>query len=217
MRYPSLLFVLLCLPTFITAQTMLVSRLADQVCRCMETIDHDGLPREQARECVRLVGLRNKVELLDKLNLNPEHPEQLRVLSERMADLLTDNCPVLSTLRLDDYERELRWSDRGTARKAVAKGFRYKSDKSPPPDAPAWSVSEPPAMWSITGVVYGRPGRAGLRLRLADGSLQNLELPAAVRRRAEVVEGQRVTVVFSRQWRKSRNGGIVALVVQSVE
>jgi hypothetical protein len=183
----------------------------------MESADRSATPYEQAGDCVRLVGLRNQAQILKELNLNPENPEQLIIISDRMADLLSRNCPVLSTLRLDDFERELRWSDEYTVRNTVDKGFRYESPKDPPADAPGESVSEPPVVWRITGVVAGRPGRGSLRLRLPDGNVRNLEFPASVRRRVNIAEGQTVTVVCNRQWRKSRNGGAIAFVVQSVQ
>lgn len=201
----------------ITAQSVLVTQLANQVCNCMETNDRTTPPSEQARECVRIVGLRNKNELLEELSLNPANPVELSMLSDRMADLLSQNCPVLSTLRLDDFERELRWSDGNTVRTVDAGVLRYKFPKSPVADPSDVTVSEPPIVWRIGGTVSGRPGRGELRLRLPDGRIQHFEYPSSISRKIDLVEGQSITVVCDRQWRKSLSDGIVALVVRAIE
>jgi len=199
------------------AQSNLLIQLADRVCSCMETNDRTFSPAEQARECVRLVGLRHKKELLEELSLNPEKPEELNLFSERVAEQLSQDCPVLSTLRLDDFEREFRWSDRNTVREADVGIFRYKSPKDPPADSSNQTVSEPPAVWRITGTVVGRPRRGTLQLRLPDGKVRALEFPAAVSRRTDLVENQSITVICERQWRKVERGGTVVLVVRSIE
>ncbi len=211
----SLLF--LAAPSLAGAQSRLVTQLANEVCSCMETSDRMATPAEQAGECVRLVGLRRKKVIQDKLKLNPDKPEELSLFSERMADQLSQNCPVLSTLRLDELERELRWSDRNTVRKADVGIFRYNFPKSPPADMSTETVSEPPEVWRITGNIAGRPGRGSLRLLLANGKVETYEFPAAVSRRMDLADGQAVTVIYDRQWRKVENGGIIALIIRSIE
>lgn len=217
MRYLFFLFPLFVVPSLADAQSGLVTQLANEVCRCMETNDHTLPPAEQAHECVRLVGQRHKKELLEKLSLNPDKPEELRLISERMADYLSRNCPLLSTLRLDGTERELRWSDRNSDRKTKVVLPRYKFPKNPPADLSGKTVSEPPGVWRIAGKIAGRPGRGSLRLRLPNGEIKTFEFPAAVSRRVELVEEQVVTVLYDRQWRKVASGGNVALIVRSVE
>jgi len=217
MPHSFLLFLLFVVPALAGAQSGLVTQLANEVCHCMETYDSAISPAELASECVRIVGQRHKKELLEKLSLNPDKPQELGLISERLADHLSRNCPLLTTLRLDEPEREFRWSDRNADRKAEVVVPRYKFPKKPSADLPEQTVSEPPAEWRVKGNIVGRPGRGSLRLRLTNDEIKTFEFPAALSRRVELTDGQAVTVFYDRQWRKVESGGIVALVVRSIE
>jgi|GEM_PF-2728671 len=199
------------------AQSGLIDQLAAQVCNCMETADLSVPAEERARDCVRVVGERRKKMLLREFSLDPGRPEDIDLLSERLADQMSVDCPLLTTLRLDKVERELRWSDKNTFRSSPSRAFRYKFPKPPPADPPLGSVSEPPLVWRLSGTVTDRTGRGRLVLRTTDGTTQILEFPATIRRRVKLLPGQTVTVTFERQWRNTAEAGTIAWVVRAVE
>lgn len=192
-----LLFLLLpVFPACLPAQEALFERLATEVCNCMERVSVETT-RKQATNCLREVALANDADLLRQYRLEAGNGEHRELLAERLADALTENCPILATFRTDE-EVDHRWSD---ANRPAPVRLAYTSPKGPPADPPESVTSESPPVWRAVGIVE-RSRSNVLVLRLPDESTMQFEFAPEFSRHPRVAPGRQLTVTYRREWRK---------------
>lgn len=187
----------------------LYQRLAEEVCNCMEGIT-DEPPRSFARNCLRIVGRRNRPALERELDFpfDPSRSADLDVLAAQLLRPLATSCPLLQALHVPRETSELRWSDQ-RPEIATDRGDTYAKD--PPPDTADRISGERPPEVVVSGTVT-EIGRQWLSIRTSDGAMQRVHGPARRLRVLQPKVGQPIRVSCRREWLLEE--GRVRLVVQ---
>lgn len=196
---------LYCLPLFfwmavLPAQDTYFTRLAGEVCSCMERVSVEPVDL-QATNCMREVALANEETLRKRYGLIAAEAAQRDLLADRLTGDLLSDCPLLATLNFE-REEEDRWADRD---RPTAEELRlFKSAKGPPADPAGTITGEPPAEWVAEGAVQRLAG-GNMLLLLTTGETMELELPTGVSRLRRIRVGDELRLSFRREWRKGEN------------
>lgn len=195
-------------PIPVAAQHPLVNSLAAKFCSCME-----GGTTEEASEmaegCLDSLTAIYQKDIYKQLELDVRKASHRVRLVNELIDPLALNCPILQTLSA--AEKEFRWSD---IKEVVPQIDRFQSPKSPPPDPSGRNTAEPPIRWEARGELRARPAGGSFSLLLADGSLQVFELPFGLLGKRRLKAGQKIKVVYRREWRKGEISRIVNVALE---
>ncbi len=180
-------------------QESLFRQMAADICQCMGQGDL-AQPDQLAKECLRIVALRNAQELRETYGVIATEVRQRELMADRLSEELILNCPLLSTLRLE-VEAEDKWSD-GLQR--ATEQLPFTSPKRPPPDVPNQVTAEAPWEWRMTGTVKQTTPR-GIRLVDETGNSLDFEVPLALKRQHKLQAGDQLSVRYRREWRKGQD------------
>ena len=158
-------------------------------------------PSVLAKACLEQVALNNAAELEQNYNLIASERVQRELLADKLADQLITICPIMGTLRLETEEED-RWSD--GQQETLVLPFAFTSAKRPPADSPQSVTGETPWEWKTTGTIQQV---AGNEVQLVDavGKLLTLEVPPTLKRQHRFKVGDKITVRYRREWRKSKD------------